>query len=347
MSTRSHINATRWFFIILAAAIVYLFWRIIEPSAVALLTAAIFAILLAPVHTWLSRHVKGKRFSVLVIVFGVFLLVAVPLFIASVLVVQQATEIVDQSIGDDGWIQAFDLSTHPVFLQLPAVVQEKVLSIDLIELSNQLADWVVKNLGAALSGTAQMVIGTFIFFIALYYFLIDRDKIHALALELSPFKDSLDDKILRRIVKTVRSVVFGALIIAIVQGILAALGMSIFGVPGALLWGALAVVAAQVPTLGIGLIMVPAIAYLLVTGDTGAALGLTIWAVVVVGFIDNLLSPLIIGTKTKMNELLILVSILGGLQLVGPIGFIVGPTILAALMVMVELYRSGILNTRK
>ena len=90
--------------------------------------------------------------------------------------------------------------------------------------------------------------------------------------------------------------------------------------------------------------MVPAVVFLWVTGSVGSAIGLTIWAVVAVGLVDNLLSPYLVSGKTKMHGLLILLAILGGIQLFGPIGFIVGPTILAGLMVLIDLYRQGVLE---
>jgi len=183
--------------------------------------------------------------------------------------------------------------------------------------------------------------------ISLYYFLVDREKINQLVQDLSPFKDTLDVSIMKRIVNAVRSVVFGALVIAILKAILAMIGLAIFGVPGSVLWGAMVAVASQIPMIGAALILGPAVAYLFIIGSIGPAIGLLIWSILVVGLVDNFLAPKLVGSKTKMHELLILVSILGGLQVFGPIGFIVGPTILAAVMVVVELYKSGILEDAK
>jgi predicted PurR-regulated permease PerM len=224
------------------------------------------------------------------------------------------------------------------------MIQEDIRSVDLVTLGTTVAKWIAENIGAILSGTASLVFQTFIFFMALYYFLIDRERIYDFLVSLSPFKDNLDKKILSRISKTVRGVVFGNIVVSLIQVAVATLGMIIFGVPGALLWGALIVIAAQVPILGTALIMLPAVAFLFFTGNDLAALGLLIWAIVAVGTIDNIVSPFIVGAKIHMNQLLILISILGGLQLFGPIGFIIGPTVLASVMVVVELYKNGVLE---
>jgi predicted PurR-regulated permease PerM len=95
---------------------------------------------------------------------------------------------------------------------------------------------------------------------------------------------------------------------------------------------------------GMGLIMIPAITYLALTGATGAAIGLTLWGIIVVGLVDNILSPILVGGRTKMPELLVLLAILGGIQQFGPIGFIIGPVILSGLLVARDLYKAGILD---
>ncbi len=337
----------RWFFIVASVIVLYLYWQVIAPFALVLVTAGVFAIILGPIEARLRRLVRSKKLSALIMLLGVLVIVVGPLFGISVLMVQQASEIVEVSIADDGWMEGLQQSTDAIFQVLPVPIQEEIQSIDFVELGKSAANWAAENVGAVLSSTAKLIINTFIFFIALFYFLHDREEIYKLALDISPFKDSLDAKIVARISNTVRSVVFGALVVAVVQATLATIGMTIFGVPGAILWGSLVVIASQVPMVGTAVILVPAIIYLLIVGQPWAALGLLIWSVVAVSTVDNLISPFIVGAKTRMNQLLILISILGGLQWLGPIGFIIGPTILASVMVVIELYRNGILGSAK
>lgn len=322
----------------------YLFWQIVAPFAVVLATAGIAATLLIPIDKWFRKLTQSPRLSAFVMVIGFFIIIVLPLFLLGTLMVQEASDIINSSLAENGWVQSVDLSNNQLMRVLPPPVRQQLLSADVVSIGRSLARWVFEHISDLLSNAVTVIFHIFIFFIALYYLLVDREHIYQLMLDLSPFKDKLDEDILARIAHTVRSVVFGALIIAFVQAILATMGMAIFGVPGALLWGSIVIIAAQVPTLGVGLVMVPAIAYLIITGAMGAAIGLTIWSIFVVGLVDNFLSPKIIGSQTKMNELMILISILGGLQLFGPVGFILGPTILAAVMVIVELYKGGMLE---
>jgi len=344
--TRPSQATKRWFFILLSSLILYIFWQMLNPFVLALVTAGIFAIVLTPADIFIRKHVRWNIASPLILTLGVFLIVFLPLSILMVMIAQQATEIVTVSLQDTTWLQTFSITDNSVFKALPAILQEEVSSLNIASVGKNIAEWTASNLGDIASKSMQFAFNTFIFFLALFNFLLYRSKIHVFLLELSPFKDSVDEKVINRIIQTIRSVVFGALIIAIVQAILASIGLTIFGVPGALLWGSLVLVAAQIPTIGVGLIMIPSIGYLLATGHTVSAVGLTFWSVVVVGLVDNLLSPMIIGAKTKMPEFLILLSVLGGLQVFGPIGFILGPTVLALLMVLVEMYRKGILESK-
>lgn len=121
----------------------------------------------------------------------------------------------------------------------------------------------------------------------------------------------------------------------------------IFGVPGSLIWGALAGVAGLVPLLGTSIVLIPAILYLFFTGSTMSAIGLLIWSVAFVSTIDNIIGPFLIGGRAHLNSFLVLISVLGGLAAFGSVGAIAGPTILAALLGLIELYKSGILTTGK
>lgn len=339
-------NTARAFYLICAFIVLYLFWNMIEPFALALLTAAIFAVILSPVDRQLHRVIPFKHISSLIVVLGLFLMVLLPLFFGGILVAQEARQLFANGNVTE-IVETFDITETVVFESLPLAVQEQLSAFDLVATIKRLTEWMSANLSDFAGRGVQFLFNTFIFFVTLYSLLVSRTQVRRFLTELSPLKDAIDEDVIRRIITTIRTVVIGAIIIACVQALLATIGLTIFGVPGALLWGSLVILAAQIPTVGVGLVMVPAIAYLLITGQPANALGLTIWAITVVGLVDNLLSPILIGSRTKMPEVLVLISILGGLQLFGPIGFIVGPTVLASVMVIIELYKNGILEVSR
>ncbi len=340
-----HMTIEKWFFLLITAVIAYLFWSILQPFALVLLTAAVAAIILAPVDERLNKFLKHPRVSAAIISFGVVVLVFVPMLLLSLVMIKQASEILQHSLSPTGWIEATRTFLAPFLALLPSNVQQFILSYDLNELGLTAARWAFDNIGSVFSSATNLILNTFLFFVALYYLIVDRKRLYHEVLALSPLKDSVDNKILKRVVGTVRSVVFGVLILSFVQGIFAAIGMSIFGVPGALIWGAATIVAALVPVVGVALVLGPAVLYLFFTGSTGAGIGLLIWSVVVVGLADNVLGPYLIRGTTHMHSFLVLVAVLGGIQTFGYIGLIIGPTILAAFLALIELYQSGILTT--
>lgn len=335
------------FFLLIAAVVGYLFWTVIEPFALVLLTAGVFAIILSPLDDRLNRHLKHARISAAIVSLGMVVLVFVPLLLISLVMVRQAADLVQYSFGDTGWIEGLKAILLPIISLLPENVQTSILTYDFSQLGITVAGMAFQNIGNIFSSATALILNTFLFFIALYYLIVDREKIYKELLALSPLKNSVDAKILKRIVGTVRSVVFGVLILAFVQGVFAAIGMTIFGVPGALIWGAVTMLAALVPLVGSALVLVPAVLYLLFTGSTAAGIGLFIWAVIVVGLADNILGPYLIRGTTHMHAFLVLISVLGGIQAFGYIGVIAGPTILAALLALIELYQTGILTIGK
>lgn len=342
-----HVTITRWFFLLLFVGVSLLFWKVIEPFAMVLMTAGIIAVIITPIERHIRRWTGHPKVSAVIMLTLVVSAVILPLVTIALLAANQAVDLVQSTLADPEWIQAFDVRALPFIQLLPEVIIAQILTIDVQELLRNIATWIVQNIGALFAGSADFLLKTFIFLVSLYFFLVDREKIHTEILALSPLKDTIDENITKRLVSTVRGVVFGTLIIGVIQGIIAGIGLTIFGVPAPLIWAGIVVIAAQVPMLGTAVVMVPAVAYLALSGDMPQAVGLLIWSVVAVGLVDNILQPIIVGGRTRMHALLILLSMLGGLSAFGPVGFIFGPTILAGFLVMIELYRSGILEKKR
>jgi len=155
---------------------------------------------------------------------------------------------------------------------------------------------------------------------------------------LSPLTDTNDALILKRLASAVRSVAVGTVSIAILQGVLTAIGLTIFGFDRAILWGCFAAFGALIPGVGTTVVFVPAIAFLIYNGSNLSAIALTVWGVLAVGLIDNLLGPYVMSRGNTMHPFFLLLSVLGGISLFGPIGFILGPVILSLFLVFLELY---------
>ncbi len=211
--------------------------------------------------------------------------------------------------------------------------------INIVDRIYDLARMLSSNLAKIFSSTVYTVFAFFLTFISIFYFLKDGEKWKKLIMNISPLSEKDNKKILQKLISTINGVVKGYLLIAIIQGTLMGVGLSIFGVPNSILWGVIAAIGALIPTLGTGIVAIPIIIYLITEGQVPQAIGFSIWAVVLVGTIDNLLSPSLIGNKINIHPLLILFSILGALSLLGPVGILIGPITISFLYALVSIYR--------
>ncbi len=180
----------------------------------------------------------------------------------------------------------------------------------------------------------------FLFLFTFYYLLKDAQKLKRISLAASPLSGEENEAILNKLELAINSVVRGNLAIALIQGILASIGLTIFGVPNPVLWGMVAAITSLIPTVGTSLVILPAILYLFLNNQIFQAAGLAIWGMVVVGLIDNFLGPKLVGRGMKLHPLLVLLSVLGGAVLFGPIGFLLGPLVLSLFFALFNIYFS-------
>jgi len=338
----SHASYEHIFFFVICAVVFYLFWNIIQPYVIVLLTAGVAAILLSPLDRKLTKFVGHQHIVSIIITLGVLLLLFLPAVFGLLVIAKQASEFLTQ-LQSDGVPFHLNPQSLPFYSWLPSFAQQQLTSFDVNQIGQSIATWAFNHVGTFFESMSRFLLNTFIFFFALYYILVDRKRLFTFLVKLSPLKKTTDQILVGRIVQTVRSVVFGILLLAIVQGVVAAIGMALFHVPGALLWGALTILAALIPLIGTGLVMVPAIIYLFLYGSMANAIGLLCWFLFLVGVIDNLLAPFLIKGTTHMHAFLILISVFGAIELFGPVGIIIGPTVLAALMTLLEIYQPGLL----
>jgi len=176
-------------------------------------------------------------------------------------------------------------------------------------------------------------------FFTFFFVLRDKDKLIAYTKSLSPFPREIETKLFDSSRAIATSVIYGQIIIGIIQGLILGVGLLIFRVPNSLIFTLLAVLAGIFPIVGTTLVWVPVVIYLFISGDTFSSIGVTIFGVVS-STVDNFLRPIIVSKRTNINSLLILIGMIGGFFLFGILGFILGPLVLAYLLIILELYRN-------
>ena len=340
-------SSTNYFFIGLLLAVIILASLIFLPFLTPLVIAAVLAVIFGPFHRWLLRVFFGNRerssIAAMITLLIVCAVVLAPLLLIAGKIYTEIQFMYAYLTDESGRSQVIQsLNNASTFVSDNFFGLYQGYSFDSLNITEWLQrglEWMFANLDTLFTGAAKVVLAIFIMLLALFYFLRDGQELKRQLISLSPLGDDDDQRIFSKLEQAVYSIVAGSLAVGIIQGILTGIGFAIFGVPSPALWGSIAAVAALIPGIGTALVIVPAVLYLFFTGTTGAGVGLLIWGILAVGLIDNILGPILIKRGVKIHAFLILLSVLGGLVFFGPIGFVLGPMILALLFALLEIYR--------
>ncbi len=320
----------------------YMVWLITAPFVSALALALIIVTICYPLYERIRLVVPRNNKTVAALLATLFVLIVVilPLVLISTVIVREMVNF--YQVLNAGQ----ELSVDAYLENIEAVVGVYVpgFEVSLTEILKQGASWFTGNIGAIFAGTVSTIFVFFIAIIGSFYFFRDGKELLQIVISASPLPNNEDHIIFERMAKAVRAVATGTLLVALIQGTLATTGFAIFGIDRAILWGSLASLGALIPGAGTTIVTAPAIAYLFFTGNTVGAVGLTIWSVLIVGLVDNLLGPYLIGRGNKMHPFIILIAVLGGISLFGPIGFVVGPVVVTLFLVLLEIYNQYIVN---
>lgn len=334
------------FVLILVLAVSALFIAVIWPFFKPLLLAALLASLCGPLFSWILRLVRGRRsLAAILTLLILFLLVAGPLSAFVGVVVSQAVNVSEHAIP---WVQqhfgaASTFNLHDWLVQrFPAIAPHVPDQAQLVEgfgrAAKAIGAFLVVGVGDLTTGTAGFLLDLFVMVYAMFFFFRDGKGIVEKISYYMPLGHEDEELLLERLRSITRATIKGTLVIGVIQGALAGLAFWVAGIDGAAFWGTVMTVLSVVPGIGAALVWVPAVIYLYITGQPLAATLLLVWCAAVVGTIDNVLRPILVGKDAKMPDLLILIGTLGGLFLFGVIGFIVGPIVCGLFLTVWEIY---------
>ena len=210
------------------------------------------------------------------------------------------------------------------------------------------ATWLRATAGAIVKGSLVQALQFCLIFYLLFFMLRDRRAGLKALRSASPLTVLEMNHLLIRVGDTIHATIYGTLAVSAVQGILGGLMFWALGLPAPLLWGVVMVVLAIVPVLGAFVVWVPAAFFLASEGHPGKAVILAAWGVLVVGTIDNLLRPILMGNRLKLHTVLVFISIIGGLVVFGASGLILGPMVVTVTLVLLELWphRTGVTSMK-
>ena len=342
----SHASFRTAFVLILVLAVSLLFLAVAWPFLKPLLLGAMLAGLCAPFYEWIARLVRGRgSLAAILTLVLLFILVAGPISGFVGIVVTQALHVSDQALP---WVQehfssgttfnAHDWLVHR-FPALAPYVPEQTQILETVGRAAKAAGaFLVASATDFTAGTAAFLLNLFVMLYAMFFFFRDGKRIVGRIFYYMPLSHDDEMLLLERLTSVTRATIKGTVVIGIIQGTLAGIGFWVAGIDGSAFWGTIMAILSIVPGIGPALVWVPAVIYLYITGQNLAATLLLLWCAGVVGTIDNILRPALVGKDAKMPDLLILIGTLGGLFLFGPIGFIVGPIVCGLFLTVWEIY---------
>lgn len=332
----------RRFLLVLVILLSLVFLWLLRSFLVTILLAALAAGVAYPLYQRLLPRFGGRRAaaSLMTMLTGL-LMVGLPLAGVVVMATGEAVK-VSQSIKP--WVQrvaAEPTALAPLIDKLPYAEEltpyRETILTKAGEVANSLGGAVVGAISSTTMSTVSAVVNFFIFLYTLFFLLIDGPGMIAGIKRFVPLPTADTNRLFDKFVSVTRATLKGTLVIGLVQGTMGGLAFWALGISGALFWGVVMVVVSVVPVVGAALVWVPAAVVLALGGHFVRALILVGFFTLVVGSVDNVLRPRLVGRDTQMHDLMILFSTLGGFVSFGAVGFILGPIIAALFQTVWEL----------
>lgn len=324
------------FLLLLALVTVAFFW-IISPFFGAVFWAMVLALMFMPVHRRLCARLRGRdTLAALGTLLFCMVIVVVPMIFVVGAMVDEATSFTQR-------LRTGEFNPRTYFEQiqnaLPGWLRDLLGRFGLFnaqDVVDKLTAAVVQG-GQALTtralaigqNTLMLLVDLGIMLYLLFFFLRDGRDLAQTIRRAVPMQRQHTDFLLSKFATVVRATVKGTVVVALVQGMLGGVAFAFLGIHGAVLWGVVMSVLSLLPAIGAALVWAPVAIYLIATGSMIEGLGLAAWGAGVMGMVDNLLRPILVGKETKLPDYLVLLSTIGGLSIFGVNGFLIGPAIAA------------------
>ncbi len=348
-----HNNTIKYVFLGVFVLLIFLSFLVIKPFINAILASMIIAYVFYPVFNLLNKKIRNKTICALFVSLFIILLIMIPF---SFLLQSSASEAQYMYIRAKQKIltgEIFDVDCTGKDTLLCRSSEYMKIWVEDPEVKFYLQDMIGRFTTMAIEKTSQIVFSlpgillqiVIIFFI-IFYLLKDGPELIKRIKDLLPLKRKHKAMVFQKIRETTHAVMYGSIVIALIQGALGAFGFWLFGIETFYIWGMVMAIFALVPFVGTAIIWIPAALYLIAKGSSEGntmliwhGVGLLIYGTFIISSADNILKPKLIGDRAGLHPVLVLLGVLGGLSLFGFAGFIIGPLVLSALKSFIDIYQ--------
>ncbi len=326
------------------ALLVFCCYLITRPFLPAFAWALALAILGYPVHRWFGGFIRNSSVCAAFTVVLMALLVIIPsALVGGTLVAQASATIESFESGQAEEKLKAAIEQRPRLSRFwESVGAQHAIQGLISQTASSAGKLTTRFVGGSVSGTVNFLIALFL----LFYFLRDRDSVMGFVRSILPISQREASQVFCRVRDTVYASIYGTLVVAAVQGALGGLMFWWLGLASPLLWGVIMALLAIIPVLGAFVIWIPAAVLLAIQGHWAKAVILTAWGTVVIGLIDNLLFPALVGKRLRLHTVPVFIAIVGGLMVFGASGLVLGPVILAITDATLDLWRSRMSRRR-
>lgn len=336
-------------FIVLLVIVSLAFTAIMLPYYGAVFWAAVFAISFAPMHRWIqARMPRHRNAAAMLTLLTCLFIVILPLILLAASLIREGTNLYKRMESGRFNLGAY---AQQVLDAMPPRVHELLNHFelaDMFSIQQKLSDAALQGskflAGQAVhigQNTFQFLIALAIMLYLLFFLLRDGPFLGRRINALVPLDEQHKVLLIRKFITVVRATIKGNLVVAATQGALGGLIFWILGIEGALFWGTAMAFLSLLPAIGSAIIWFPVAVYFFVTGALADGIILSLYGVLVIGLVDNVLRPLLVGKDTKIPDYVVLISTLGGLAAFGINGFVIGPLIAALFMATWDLFPSA------
>jgi len=322
--------------IIITAALVVLTFLILRPILISTIFALILSFIFYPLHKRIRSIVRSKNLSAFIICLLLLAIIILPLFFFIPLIIKQSFQIYTFLQGENFLTPVNDIITS--IFSSPELSKDLIVGLN--SFTAKIASSFLSRFTEILLSSPTMLLQLLIILFVFFFGLRDGEEFVAYIQSLSPLSKESEKKVFQQFRDITYSVIYGNIVVGIIHGLAAGIALFILGIPNAVVLTLLAVFFSVIPLLGPWLVWVPVDIYLFSVGRTTAAVILLIYGLVVISWIDNILRPLIVSRRTKINSAIILVSMIGGLLVFGILGLILGPLIISYLILLIESFRN-------
>jgi predicted PurR-regulated permease PerM len=335
----------KYFYILLFLVMLYLVFKILQPFLAAILTSMILAYILHPVYTRVNKHITNKNAAAITTALITILVLGVPTILllsslveeADVIYLQARQVISDSPVFGAGCVPDSQDTLCAASSYINNFLQDSAVKFYLKDFFAKATDFILKQASSLIFSLPKLLLNIFVALFTMFYLFKEGRGIIDKITQLLPFRLHHQKEIMNQIDEITSAVIYGAIIIAVMQGTLGGILFWIFGISSPVFWGLVMILFAFIPFVGASLIWFPAAVIQIAIGNIWAGIGILIGGFII-SWLDNLIKPKIIGSKAGIHPVLVLIGVLGGIAFFGLVGGILGPLVLALFITFLKIY---------